>query len=147
MRSWSIACLGALALTAPLVHETVLARAGTGSACASDSLTEHELVVSFLPSVMFERDSSGLDFVPAGKPSNLARRARRITTPRLCRLAHRAFMRALGGDQANPSEPKPGTVSVVRIGSYYLIMEADAFEMVLTTRDWRVLSIIGFDND
>jgi hypothetical protein len=146
MRPWSIACLGALALTA-FVHEAVPARAGTVSACAPDSLTKHELVVSFLPSVMFEPDSSGLDLVPAGKPSDLARRARRITSPRLCRLAHRAFMRALGGDQANPGEPKPGTVSVVRVGSYYLIMEVDAFEMVLTTREWRVLSIIGFDND
>lgn len=132
----------------------VLARAPLGlparergrSPCASAALTQTYLR-AFLPRVAFEPDSSALELVAeSGRASDLDRHARPLTSARSCRLAHRAYRAALGAE-ASPSEAPPGTVALVRIGSYYLIAEPDDYLIVLASRDWRILSVLGLDND
>lgn len=132
----------------------VLARAPLGlparergpSPCASAARTQTYLR-AFLPGLAFEPDSSALHFVAdSGGASDLDRHARPVTSPRSCRLAHRAYRTAVGAE-GSPTEAPPGTVSLVRIGSYYLIAEPDDYIIVLVARDWRVLSVLGLDND
>jgi hypothetical protein len=144
-RGYTYGLLAAFALVAS-AQLSPPARTRAPSPCASDARFKDDLY-AFLSSVVFLPDSSDLTFAERGHPSDLRRHARRVTSAHTCQLAHRAFFNAIGAETTDTSVAKPGTVAAVRIGSYYLIAEPENYVIVLTTRDWRVLGIIGFDND
>lgn len=138
--------LGAVAVLARAPLGLPARERGPSSPCASAAVTQTYLR-AFLPGLAFEPDSSALQFVgDSGRASDLDRSARPVTLPHSCRLAHRAYRTAIGAEES-ASEAPPGTVAVVRIGSYYLIAEPDDYIIVLTASDWRVLSVLGLDND
>ena len=101
---------------------------------------------AYLASIRFESDSSGLDFA-RGKQRGIRRgAARTVVDAQLCERGHAAYLGALG---AHPpiSAAAEGTVELLRVGSYYLVTERGEADIVLTTRGWKVLAIIGLDND
>jgi len=117
----------------------------SGSACASDSLMNAELR-GYLASIRFESVSSMLDFARGKQRGIRESAARTVRDARLCERGHAAYLGALGAP-APISAAVDGTVELLRVGSYYLVTERGEADIVLTTKDWKVLAIIGLDND
>lgn len=138
--------IGTLLIAGSLADLPAVAAQTAPSPCAGDSVMKESLQTWFR-SFDFTSDSAAIEFVKTGQRTpGIARAARRIVNAGACRRANDAWFRAVGGN--SPQSPaEAGSTAVVRVGSFYLIAIAGGAEIVLADRRWRVLSVLGLDND
>ena len=111
--------------------------------CAPDSVMK--TLRGLLASLQFTADSTDLEFVSEGAPpSDLARKAKQVRNQRTCRRADSLYVEA--ADPAYGSTTLDRIV-VARIGSFYFIYQNQEANVLLADRQWKVLTIMGFDND
>jgi hypothetical protein len=111
--------------------------------CAPDSVMN--TLRSLLGSLQFSADSTDLEFVAqSAPPSDLPIKAKQIKDQRTCRHADSLYVHA--ADPAYGSTTLDRIV-VARIGSFYFVYQNQEANVLLADRKWKVLTIMGFDND
>jgi hypothetical protein len=100
---------------------------------------------SLLGSLRFTADSSDLEFVAdSAPPSDLPIKAKQIKDQRTCRRADSLYVKAADPGYGSTTLDR---IVVARIGSFYFLYQNQEANVLLADRNWKVLTIMGFDND
>jgi hypothetical protein len=144
-KNWAVVALTAAGLiwASPRAYAQAEVKPDPRVTCAPDSVMK--TLRSLLSSLRFTLDSSDLEFVSAGAPpSDLPIKAKQIRNQRTCRHADSLYVQAALPAYGSTTLDR---IVVARIGSFYFLYQNQEANVLLADRTWKVLTIMGFDND